>query len=183
MSGYRYARDALTGDYVRAGAGLALTAGPLLVVDVGLLPRLILGGLALLFAYFGWRTWVRQMTIVSVGEDGISTSGPLRASLSWPELKHVKLSYFSTRRDKSSGWMQLKLRGGGRNLQLDSNIEGFDEIARYAYDAAVANGLSLSPTTVSNFAGLGLSPAGEDTGWGDPKEWQDETNPSETRHD
>ena len=184
MSEHRYSRDALTGDYVRAGAGLLLTAGPLIAVDVGLWPQLVLGGLAVLFAYFGWRTWVRHMTTVSVGDDGISTSGPQRVSLSWPDLRRVKLSYFSTRRDKTGGWMQLKLRAKGRNLQFDSNIEGFDDIARRTFDAAIAHGVPLSPTTMSNFAGLGLMPAEEDTGWGDPDQWRDDVGPSgKQQHD
>ena len=169
MNAYRYPRQTLTGDYVRAAAGLVLCVGPLVVVDVGLWPRLVLGGLAAMFVLFGWRTWVRQMTTVTVGEGGISTSGPRQVSLPWPDLRQVKLSYFSTRRDKSGGWMQLSLKGTGPSLQLDSNIEGFDEIARHVFGAATANEVPLSPTTASNFAGLGC--AADEQSWGDPKQW------------
>lgn len=180
MSEYRYPRQALTGDYVRAGAGLLLTGGPLLAVDVGFWPQLLLGALVILFGFFGWRTWVRQMTTVVVGEDGISTLGPRRASLPWSELRRVKLSYFSTRRDKSGGWMQLNLKGGGRNLQFDSNLEGFDDIARRTFEAAMAYNVELSATTIGNFAGLGLTPGKADaSSWGDPKQWQGDSGPGD----
>ena len=44
----------------------------------------------------------------------------------------MKLAYYSTRRDRKSGWMQLELGAGGARVRLDSRIAGFDRLVRRA---------------------------------------------------
>ena len=58
--------------------------------------------------------------------------------------------------------MQLKLKGANRALKLDSTIEDFPVIARYAFRAAQANRLALSRPTLANLAALGLAVNVED---------------------
>ncbi len=161
MTRHRYPVRVLRGDYVRAGVGVALTAGPLAAVGAGPWVSAVLGGLAAIFAYHGWRTWRRQGTLVEVSDTGISTSGRSRVILPWAEVSRVRLRYYSTRRDRTGGWMQLILDGPGGRLRIESTIDDFDVIARRAAAAAAANGLVLDDASRANFAALRLDPAGD----------------------
>ena len=171
MNEHRYPFDALTGDYIRAGAGIVVCGGPLPFL-AGNLPAIgVLGSLTALFAYFGWRTFLRQKTKIHVDGISIEASGVIRTQLSWRNLKQVKLSYFSTKRDRRDGWMQLSIRTPEGSLRVDSHIQGFESLARHAYDAAVDRKLEMSQATHGNFQALGIhhdEPAG---GWGNPSDW------------
>ncbi|HTT79068.1 MAG TPA: hypothetical protein VMF86_05255, partial [Stellaceae bacterium] len=72
------------------------------------------------------------------------------------ELDRMKLAYYSTRRDRKSGWMQLELGARRTRLGLDSRIAGFDRLVRRAAAAAAARDLELSETTIANLHSLGL---------------------------
>jgi hypothetical protein len=156
MSEHRYPTDALIGDYLRAGAGMALTGTPLVLTPLNLYVVGVLGALVALFGVFGALTALRHLRRVEVGEDGISLVGPFPARLAWAALESVNLRYFTTRRDGAKGWMELRLVGEGRRVMLDSRIEGFDRIARQAAVAAERQRLALNPTTTTNFAALGI---------------------------
>ena len=159
MSEHRYPTDALLGDYVRAGAGLVLAGAPLLLVPLNIYVEGVLGGLAALFACFGGLTALRHARRIEVGEEGIAARGPFPVQLTWEALERVNLRYFATRRDGSKGWMELKLRGHGRRLLLDSRINGFNDIAQRTARAAARRQLPLTPATAANFAALGISMA------------------------
>jgi len=168
MSGrtYRYPRAELRGDYIRAVAGIGLTSLPLIATWGNLTAGLIFGALMAVFLVFGLRTFVRQLNVYEVGEDGIARTGWAqngwsilgagRVSLPWREVERVKLAFYSTRRDRSKGWMHLKISGGSTRLGIDSIIEGFDDIAARSANAAASNGVELSDATLRNFAALGL---------------------------
>jgi len=64
----------MTGDYLRAGAGFAVTFPPLLFVEWTVSVVTILGGLSILFAWLGLRTVARQRARIR-----ISDTAPLRA--------------------------------------------------------------------------------------------------------
>lgn len=159
MSEHRYPADALLGDYVRAGAGLLLAAAPLVLVPLNVYVEGVLGGLAALFACFGGMTALRQARSIEIGEEGIAARGPFPVRLAWDALEGVNLRYFATRRDGSRGWMELKLRGAGHRLLLDSRIDGFNDIAERAARVAARRHLPLTPATAANFAALGISMA------------------------
>jgi hypothetical protein len=159
MSEHRYPTDALIGDYVRAGAGLVLAGAPLALVPLNLYVEGALGGLALLFAAFGGLTALRHLRRIEVGEEGIATRGPFPMRLTWEALDGVALRYFATRRDGSRGWMELKLRGAGRRLLLDSRIDGFNDIVQRTARAAARRQLPITPATAANFAALGIQMA------------------------
>jgi hypothetical protein len=164
MSEHRYPADALLGDYVRAGAGLLLAGAPLVLVPLNVYVEGVLGALAALFGCFGGLTALRHVRRIEVGEEGIAARGPFPVQLAWEALDGVTLRYFATRRDGSRGWMELKLRGAGRRLLLDSRIEGFNDIAQRTARAVARRHLELTPATAANFAALGIpmaSSAGE----------------------
>jgi hypothetical protein len=159
MSIHRYPPRGLTGDYVRAAVGLALTMGPFLMVPLGSVASWIFGPLALLFLAFGWHTFARQATRVELSPSGISLLGPRRASLAWEALRSVQLSYYATKSDRAGGWMQLTLKGDGPSakVRIDSSLEGFDAVARQAAAAAEARAIDVSEATRANFDALGIA--------------------------
>ncbi len=156
MSEHRYPTEVLLGDYARAGAGLVLTGAPLVLVPLNVYVGAVLGALVALFAVFGGLTLLRQLRRIEVGEDGIAARGVFPVQLSWAALDGVTLRYFATRRDGAKGWMELKLRGAGRRLALDSRIDGFRDIAARAARVAARRHLELTQATTTNFAALGI---------------------------
>lgn len=158
MTRHHYPAKAMMGDYIRAGFGLVLTGTPMLLSPAGSAALWVLGPLFTLFAVFGARTALRHHTVVETDEQRIVARGLLSQQLTWSALEEVKLNYYSTKRDRSQGWMQLVLIAGKDRVRLDSTLEGFPEVARRAYLTARAKGLELSEATVANFAALGFEP-------------------------
>jgi len=156
-STFRYPFSTLAADYARAAAGLALTALPLSVLDVHPVVGWTLAAMAALFLAFLLRTAERQMTAVSFDGEGVSVAGWRRRSVAWRELSDLRLAFYSTRRDKAKGWMQLTVKGGGRALTVESTLDGFDELAEQAAGAAFRNGVAMSDATLGNLAALGIT--------------------------
>lgn len=158
MTRYRYPPRALLGDYLRAGGGLAITAGPALFLPTATPVTVILGALAALFGIFGLRTALRQFTVVEMSDDTIAVAGPGGKRLAWRDVRGLRLDYYSTRRDDRSGWMQMKISGPGGQIRVDSALDGFARLAGEAMDAAAAHGIELTGTTRGNFHALGVPP-------------------------
>jgi hypothetical protein len=156
MTRHAYPNSAMVGDYVRAAAGFAPAAAILAVAAAGPVATGILAGLAALFALFGLRTALRHATRIEATETGLAASGPLSATIRWAELDRMKLAYYSTRRDRRDGWMQLELRAGVSTIRLDSRIEGFSKLVERSARAAEARGIELSAATLANFEALGV---------------------------
>ena len=87
-------------------------------------------GCAALFLVFGARTWLRHRTVVEADDMKVVVRGLWTSELAWSDMQEVKLNYYSTKRDRSQGWMQLALRGPGGRLRFDSTLDGFPEVAR-----------------------------------------------------
>jgi hypothetical protein len=157
MSRHSYPPSALLGDYLRAGAGF-FPAIAIFAIGrpVGIVEATLVGGFAALFAVFGVRTALRHCTCLEGTEEGLRASGLLRTSISWNELDRMKLAYYSTRRDRREGWMQLELRAGWSTLRVDSRIEGFVNLVRVSAEAAEMRGLSFDPATSVNLQALGI---------------------------
>jgi hypothetical protein len=156
----RYPITALYADYLRAAFGLALTAGPLLLLDLAAAVAALLGVFGLLFAWFGMRTVLRHLSRVELSGNAIALCGPVARRLAWDDLERMKLAYYAPRRSRDDGWMQLTLRGrDGCAIQLDSTLAGFDQVLGQASRAARAKALSMDAATHANLAALGLSAA------------------------
>src|SRR6516162_1767169 len=157
MTCYAYPTSAMFGDYLRAAVGFVPTATILAIMPVGLVAATVLGGLATLFAVFGVRTIVRQGTRFEITKSALRGSGLRRTSIAWRELDGMTLVYYSTRRDRRDGWMQLELRSGWKKVCLDSRIEGFADLVSKSASAAEVRGLTLNAATSANLAALGIS--------------------------
>lgn len=153
---YRYPLRSVVLEYGYTAVGLVFTLGPLVVTTPLLAITAALGAMAALFLAFGVRTYIRHNIVVRISDNGIETAGLVRRHIAWDDLKEYKLNYFSTRRDKEDGWMQLRLKGN-MSLRLDSNIDGFREITERAMRAARTRELSIDPGTHQNLAALGLA--------------------------
>jgi hypothetical protein len=156
MSTHRYPPSALRGDYARAGLGLALTLGPAAMVQPGSGALWVLLPLALLFAVFALRTLGRQLAVVELGPDGITVAGLGRSALRWDEIRSFRLDYYSTRGDRTGGWMQLTAKGPSGKIRVDSALEDFVAVVRAASDAARKAGLDVSEATLANLGHLGI---------------------------
>ena len=157
----RYAFSVLRGDYIRTGFGLVLAGGPLLTVAESGIAALILTILVGLFAGFDLRTALRHLSVFELDDRSLVRRGAGggrlgRSRLDWNDLTAVKLSFYSTRRDRSQGWMYLRLRAGRIRLGVESTLDGFDDIVAQAARAARQRKLELSSSTVGNFQALGI---------------------------
>ncbi len=180
MSQHRYHRRDINADYLRAGIGLAACVTPMFFLAPGAIATYVLAVPAAFFALFAARTAVNARLQISMDEDGIEAHGATSKRLEWNALHKVKLSYFSTRRDREAGWMQLKLVGDAGTLTLHSTLEGFEDVCRAAYRAAAVHEMDLTDATARNFAELGLGAIATATaptpaalsGWGNPADWR-----------
>jgi hypothetical protein len=154
----RYPARALAGDYIRAGAGLAVGLGVLLSTPLSPAIVAIFGSWSALFGYFAFRTVQRNVTRVAVTDKEICDVGLRTRAMAWADLQWLKLRYFGTKRQERSqgGFMQLKLKGGGRSLTYDSGMEGFDYVAWRAAKAIRDNGFAMDPASAGNLLSLGV---------------------------
>jgi len=156
MSIHRYSLQNLLPDYVRGGAGLLIGAGGWLLAPGMPHVIVIFGGLTVLFLVFTMRTFARQYTRIEMTDDAVISDGTRRLTLRWSDLDRVKLRYYSTRRNRSGGWMTLKLASGRTAISVDSNIDDFDAIAARAARTITENGAAADDITLANLAALGL---------------------------
>ncbi len=156
MTSYAYPTSAMLSDYFRAAAGFVPATAILATLPVGGASGIVLGTLAALFALFGMRTVLRHGSRFEMTETALRSTGLLRASIVWEELDRMRLGYYSTRRDRRHGWMQLELRSRWSSIHLDSRIEGFSELVERSVRAAERRGLPLDAATLANLAVLGV---------------------------
>lgn len=161
---FHYPKKAVLADWLRAVTGLTVFGAPLLFVSSSSVMVWPLGGLALLFAAFAIRTGIRQQTRYVVDDTGIHTTGPLGRSIGWDAVESVRLRFYSTWRDRSSGWMQLAITGGSAATRVDSTLDGFGELARIVLGEARARGLAIDDMTRHNCRALGLTLPPEEVG-------------------
>ena len=159
----RYPARTIALDYFYAALGLAFTLVPLALVTPLAAVTGVLIGFAILFFVFGLRTAIRHDTFVEVSNGGVTLRSLWSFTVPWSELREVKLSYFSTRRDRHGGWMQLRLRGEKRTIRLDSTLDGFDKVVAHAAREARMHEIEFGSETVQNLLALGVIDSAEAT--------------------
>ena len=156
---HSYPLTSLYGDYIRSLIGLVFMGVPFFFSIGNMFMSVVLGGLTLLFLFFGIRTAIRHFSVIETSLEGIATIGPLGRRIAWSEITKVDLKYFSTTRDRKNkdGWMQLKICGNAGCLKMESNLTGFERIATQTANASFANGAEMNETTVENFTAMGVT--------------------------
>ncbi|MFV3131876.1 hypothetical protein [Niveispirillum sp. KHB5.9] len=154
----RYPADSLKADALRAGLGLAVTLGPLALVGFDAHPLVavpLLAG-AGLFGWLGLRTLARRGAYCRLSDQGlVMPRGFFMVMVRWDQITGVKLRYYSTKKDKSGGWMQLTIQAGRGRYSIESQLVGFDAITARVAELVVERGLPVDETTKENFLSLG----------------------------
>jgi len=152
----RYPPSALFADCARGVGGMAFAGGLLLVVTPERpIAWISAAALALFLVYFA-RAVVRHLTRIEWSEGGIVARGPFGRVVSWDELNSMKLRHYTTKSDRTGGWMQLDLGTRHASIRVDSRLECFAEIARAAAGQALRRGHSLDEATRFNLRALGV---------------------------
>jgi hypothetical protein len=163
---HRYDTRVLMGDYIRAVAGAAICFAPLLLVEVASVLVYILLAIGAVFTVFGLRTLVKNLTRIEISALGIRALGPKSRAIEWAELSGMKLAYYSMRRNRQGGnmdlsgsksWMELKLRGTHGAITVDSSLDGFDAVVASALEAARDRELPLNDVTLANLDAMGFA--------------------------
>lgn len=154
MTVHRYDLRTLAPDYARAAIGICLSLGILAWFEPAAWLGQILAVLAALFAAFAWRTLRQHLTAVDVDTHGLRARAFGQRSIAWKDLRSVTLRHYSTRRDRSGGWMQLTVGGGGRRIGVDSTISGFPALLARVLAEARAAGVPVGDRTLANAAAL-----------------------------
>jgi hypothetical protein len=156
MSIHRYQMRNIWSDYARGGAGMAIGIGGLSLAPTSTHVVVIFGALTVLFLIFTLRTAARQREWIELAGDGLSIGRVRQLLLRWDDLNHVKLRYYSTRRNRADGWMVMNLTWPAKRLVIYSNIDGFDAIAAGVAGAVRRNGIALDSASTANLAAMGL---------------------------
>lgn len=163
---HRYDTRVLMGDYIRALAGAVVCFAPLVLVEVASVLVYILLGVGAVFTVFGLRTLVKNLTRIELSAQGIRTLGPIARQIDWTELSGMKLAFYSMRRNRYGGnmdlsgsksWMELKLRGTANTITVDSSLDGFDTVVAIAMEAARDQELPLNDVTLANLDAMGFA--------------------------
>jgi hypothetical protein len=153
----RYPQASLLADYGRALTGAVLCGAPLLALDINFWLGLVLAGGLILFILFGLRTALRQHTRYVLSDETLCVDGPAGTLVEWSRIDRLKLSYFSTKRDRTDGWMQLSIgSSGSRQIRVDSSLDGFHEVVEHAARAAGAAQVEMSVATCANLRSMGI---------------------------
>jgi hypothetical protein len=155
---HRWPTPALTGDLVRGVLATGVAFLFVLVTPVGSILFWTVCGLTILFALYLMSTISRLTSVVEVNDEGIRLTGGLLGAraIAWRELTAFQLRHFPLSRDKTKGWMDLKLKGGGRTVTLDDRLDRFNEVLARAWTAARARDVGISDTTHHNLIAAGL---------------------------
>jgi hypothetical protein len=132
-------------------------AGPLFFAETTETVASILAIGATAFTVHVFHIILRHACVIECSENGIVVRGAIRRKIDWPELRDVRVRYFSTRRDGQNGWMHLVLKGPRTSIRIESTLTGFKDIVAVAVKMADHNKLSLSPTTLGNIEALRLN--------------------------
>ncbi len=174
----QYERGPLLADFARSAVGLFFTLGPAVFLDpMPILYWIFLGG-GMLFLAFGVKTAQKWISKVSMSSETLTVAMPFSSTLTWKELRSVKLRFYETKRKSGKGWMQLTLKdSGGARIVLDSALNDFNLIAKYAMRWVGEKDIELDIPSRENFLALGIRPQTGQSKTGSETKISDEISP------
>lgn len=155
---HRWPLSSLTGDLVRGTLATGVMFLFLLVTPIGSFAFWGVAGLTILFALYLMSAVSRMTSVVEVNDEGVRLSGSLFGgrAIKWAELRGFELRHFPLSRDRTKGWMDLKLKGGGQTIALDDRLDRFGEVLARAWDAARVAEVGISDATHHNLIAAGV---------------------------
>ena len=155
MTTHTYPLIAVLGDYFRAVLGIGISIVPLVLVTSKPIITYAFIAMIVVFIGFGLRTVMRHKTRIEVDDEAIAVNLPSRRRIVWSDLGFLRLKYFSTRRNRKGGWLQMTMIGAGQRITVDSKIAGFRDLLDRATRAAAENGVELDETSLANMEAIG----------------------------
>ncbi len=148
---FRYGARAGLGNVVRGAMAALLCAVLLFATEPHQFVEWLLAAFAMIFTVFAVRALIKLKAQFELDAEAFCKVGDAANGVRWAELSEVRLDFYTTRRDRDSGWMTLQIRDEkGRAVKVDSDLEGFEEVVRFAEQAANDTGIELSMATRVN---------------------------------
>ena len=150
---FRYRSGALWIEALKALAGSFVCLGVAASLPLDWFPGGLMLVLGIIFLGYGGLTVYRtRMRIVATTEGLLEL--PSGRSLPWREILRLQLVYYSTRRDREDGWMELTLRANNAAWRVDSRLDGFQEFVRVVLRHTAENEIEMDSTTAHNLKAL-----------------------------
>jgi hypothetical protein len=155
---HRWPVRALSGDIIRGAVACGVALFFLLLIPIASIVFFIVLALGVVFGLYLASTLSRLRSTIEVDEQGVRLSGGLLGtkSVKWRELRRFELRYFSLKRDRTEGWMDLKLQGSGQTIAIDDRLDRFHEVLARAWEAARAADVGVSEATHANLIAAGI---------------------------
>ena len=155
---HRWTAKALTGDLTKGVLSLGVALFLLAAAPFGSIGSVIALCLAIVFGLYLAHTVSRLRTVVEVDDQGLLLSGGLFGpkTIKWSELERFELRYFSLRRDRKEGWMDLKLKARGQTVAIDDRLDGFHDVLARAWTGARSADIGVSDATHANLVAAGI---------------------------
>ena len=158
LATYRWRPAALAGDLVRGLFAAGLSLFFLVLVPVYSVAFYVLLVLSVLFGLYLAGTVSRWRSVVEVDVTGLRLRGGLLGPhvVKWAELTRFELRHFPLSRDRSQGWMELKLKTATATVSIDDRLDGFRDVLARAWDAARAAEVGVTEATHDNLVAAGV---------------------------
>ncbi len=154
---FRYKNEGILWDSAKGLIGIILVSIPLIFGDpIPWISYLLLALMALFMLFIG-RCYLRFYSEFQVDDEKLSILRPFTKTLKWQDITQLKLRYYSTKKTGDDGWMFLQLKAGNISINVDSQIDGFDDILKQAAKAAEQVQLALDPVTLDNMNASGIN--------------------------
>lgn len=157
----RYYHDPikLVKEYALGIGGIAITAGPAVLVEDILVPiAWVFWILSAIFALHIIKTAIRHKTVIELNETGVVSFGLFgKRHIGWDGLRNVQLSCFNARRGSAArALMILRLAGDDTKIVVESSLKGFDMFAETIAKMCQGRLVEMDITTRHNFEALGM---------------------------
>lgn len=148
----------LAGDYIRGVLGVMFALLCAFLAPSGSWWQIVLILLFFLFLAFLSDVLIRHGTRIVLMPGGLVRRRPFWGEdrVAWDEIQSLDVRFYPSRRDRTEGWMNAKVKGSGSTISLDDRITGFEDILDRAMLALEVRGLGMNEATTANLASLGL---------------------------
>lgn len=165
---FRFSKLSLAGDYFRGIGGLLVSLLVIYVTGNAVWALVVFGPLAVLFAWFLYRTVERQISEIELAEPGVIRRGLGERRIAWEELSELRLRFYGTRREvrnRSGGVLQMRLADeNGTRISVDSGLLDFDKLVSVSARKALNRGLQMDSVTVNCLMDMGIGPFAKASG-------------------